>query len=686
MATIPGSQRLLDISGNNISTAVSLEASGTLLDVNGVAGTSGQVLSSTGSAVDWVDASTVIGGPYLPLTAGGSYPLTGDLNLTYAYPRINLTDTNNDSDYSIINNDGTFSIYDVTNNSQRLTISAAGNATFAGAVNADLGIVASGAMSTFETTLTNNDDWQNSPISINERGNVGSAQTADKYAPNLNFHWGGIVSNSLWLSSNGHLNYGSYSSTGIPASDGRINAATFYGDHLGTINTATTGVTQTAGNNSTLIATTAYADAAAGAVPIGNYLPLVGGTMTGTNGVLFPDNFKLKIGTGSDLQIYHDGSDSYIDDTGTGWLRLRGNGGVILSSYSEGETMLQATRNGAVELYYDNSKKFETTSTGVTVTGGGIFTGDVSGVAGTFTGNLAVGTASSAEIYLNRNSANYINAANATGYLVFRTAGAVTALTLSAAQNATFAGNVVIGSVDSVVTGLNIGEASPTIQLFDTTNDGKLLMYMQDSSAVIGTYSNHSLNLFTNSTLAVGIDTSQNATFAGNVDIDGGTLNVGSSNQVNIVASGSSLFPSLKVNNNGYLGSASVLTQIQLLSSGNTIFIGTVTAPTFIGDLNGTINTATTAVTKANATNDTTVATTAFVQNLIGTIPAGLVFQGTWNAATNTPTLTSGSGTTGHFYIVSTSGSTNLDGVTDWVTGDWDCIYRARCNRCLAKN
>ena len=100
-------------------------------------------------------------------------------------------------------------------------------------------------------------------------------------------------------------------------------------------------------------------------------------------------------------------------------------------------------------------------------------------------------------------------------------------------------------------------------------------------------------------------------------------------------------------------------------------FTGTVTAPTFIGDLNGTINTVTTAVTKANATNDTTVATTAFVQNLIGTIPAGLVFQGTWNAATNTPTLTSGSGTTGHFYIVSTSGSTNLDGVTDWVTGDW---------------
>jgi len=107
------------------------------------------------------------------------------------------------------------------------------------------------------------------------------------------------------------------------------------------------------------------------------------------------------------------------------------------------------------------------------------------------------------------------------------------------------------------------------------------------------------------------------------------------------------------------------------ISTGDATFAGTVTSPTFLGDLNGTINTATTAVTKANATNDTTVATTAFVQNLIGTIPAGLVFQGTWNAATNTPTLTSGSGTTGHFYIVSTDGSTNLDGITDWKVGDW---------------
>ena len=52
----------------------------------------------------------------------------------------------------------------------------------------------------------------------------------------------------------------------------------------------------------------------------------------------------------------------------------------------------------------------------------------------------------------------------------------------------------------------------------------------------------------------------------------------------------------------------------------------------------------------------------------------GLSFQGTWNAATNTPALASSIGTNGHYYVVSVAGSTNLNGVTDWAVGDW-AIY-----------
>jgi len=53
-----------------------------------------------------------------------------------------------------------------------------------------------------------------------------------------------------------------------------------------------------------------------------------------------------------------------------------------------------------------------------------------------------------------------------------------------------------------------------------------------------------------------------------------------------------------------------------------------------------------------------------------GTI-GGVTYEGTWNAATNTPTLTSSTGTKGDYYVVNVAGSTNLDGITDWQIGDW---------------
>jgi hypothetical protein len=52
-------------------------------------------------------------------------------------------------------------------------------------------------------------------------------------------------------------------------------------------------------------------------------------------------------------------------------------------------------------------------------------------------------------------------------------------------------------------------------------------------------------------------------------------------------------------------------------------------------------------------------------------VAGGLTYQGTWNASTNTPTLTSSVGTNGYYYIVSVAGSTNLNGITDWQVGDW---------------
>ena len=70
---------------------------------------------------------------------------------------------------------------------------------------------------------------------------------------------------------------------------------------------------------------------------------------------------------------------------------------------------------------------------------------------------------------------------------------------------------------------------------------------------------------------------------------------------------------------------------------------------------------------------DTDSILTAFgkVQNQINGLAGGVTYQGTWNAATNTPTLTSSVGVQGHYYVVSVPGSTNLNGITDWKLGDW---------------
>ena len=59
------------------------------------------------------------------------------------------------------------------------------------------------------------------------------------------------------------------------------------------------------------------------------------------------------------------------------------------------------------------------------------------------------------------------------------------------------------------------------------------------------------------------------------------------------------------------------------------------------------------------------------ISQLPSAVLGALSYQGTWNASTNTPTLTSSVGTKGYYYVVNVAGSTNLNGITDWQVGDW---------------
>ena len=90
--------------------------------------------------------------------------------------------------------------------------------------------------------------------------------------------------------------------------------------------------------------------------------------MTTSADINFGDNDKAVFGAGSDLQIYHDGSHSYIDDAGTGNLRIRANS-LELTNADYTLSYIQATNTGNVALFYNGSQKITTTSTGIDVTG-----------------------------------------------------------------------------------------------------------------------------------------------------------------------------------------------------------------------------------------------------------------------------------------------------------------------------
>ena len=100
---------------------------------------------------------------------------------------------------------------------------------------------------------------------------------------------------------------------------------------------------------------------------------ITGTTITGTSFVssgdmTFGDNNKAIFGAGSDLQIYHDGTHSRVNNN-TGDLFLQSPTVVRITNSTASETAAKFFENGAVELYHDNSRKLYTTATGVDITG-----------------------------------------------------------------------------------------------------------------------------------------------------------------------------------------------------------------------------------------------------------------------------------------------------------------------------
>jgi hypothetical protein len=133
------------------------------------------------------------------------------------------------------------------------------------------------------------------------------------------------------------------------------------------------GTDYTATNNTTITLTVAAQNGdnvvviSQAAFQVSGAVSTSGDSMTGD--LSFGDNDKAKFGVGNDLQVYHDGSNSYIDDAGTGNLYLRASNAIIMQSSDGAETIASFHDDNLCRLYYDNSVKLATTSTGIDVTG-----------------------------------------------------------------------------------------------------------------------------------------------------------------------------------------------------------------------------------------------------------------------------------------------------------------------------
>jgi hypothetical protein len=136
---------------------------------------------------------------------------------------------------------------------------------------------------------------------------------------------------------------------------------------------------------------------------------------TNGNNVTFGDNGKAIFGAGSDLQIFHDGSNSYITDAGTGDLKIRSN--KIRMEAPDSQNMIIVTEDAGVQAFYNGTERLSVNNTGIDVTG----TATMDGLTvQTAQGNISIPTNTSS-LNFDRAGANYIRATNVAGSFTFIT-------------------------------------------------------------------------------------------------------------------------------------------------------------------------------------------------------------------------------------------------------------------------
>ena len=192
---------------------------------------------------------------------------------------------------------------------------------------------------------------------------------------------------------------------------------------------------------------------------------------TNGNDISFGDNAKAQFGASNDLQIYHNGTNSFVSEVGSGDLKLNTNGASVILQKNTGEPMVKANTDSSVDLYYDNAKKLATTSTGIDVTGTATMDGltvDGEAYLGAEQANPVRINSSSAVGILEFNSTTGVVRADGTGQLLFETGGSTDRLKIANNGDISFyedTGTTPKFFWDASAERLGIGTTSPLYKL-----------------------------------------------------------------------------------------------------------------------------------------------------------------------------------------------------------------------------
>jgi len=218
--------------------------------------------------------------------------------------------------------------------------------------------------------------------------------------------------------------------------------------------------------------------------------------------VYLGDNVKAAFGDSDDLQIYHNGSHSYLDHTGTGafYIRTKNNSSIYIQDVN-GQGIAQFTDGGGCHFYYNNSLKVSTTNTGIDITG------EVKGDSLDIDGN--------ADISGNLTGVDTLTALNFVGTSNYHEFGNATG---SVSNDGTWNGR------------LNVAGTSHARLDVKSVSDGIITsMYAHTGNAAgrMGTMSNHPVNFIVNGNVKATLDSSSN--FAVTGELEGGSLDINGS-------------------------------------------------------------------------------------------------------------------------------------------------------------